>query len=60
VEPESYCYKTDVPLFSSGAEAAAHGVKEIAKPSNTARRTIDRLGKRGTFNFESWLARTGR
>jgi hypothetical protein len=45
VEPEAYNYETDVALFSSGAEAAAHGMKEIAKPSSSALRTIDRLGK---------------
>jgi hypothetical protein len=46
VEPEAYNYETDVALFSSGAEAAAHGMKEIEKPSCTARQTIDRLGKK--------------
>jgi hypothetical protein len=48
VAPEAYAYKTDVPLFSSGAEAAAHGLKEIEKPSHNARRTINRLGKAQT------------
>lgn len=32
-----------VPLFSSGTEAAAHGVRDIKKPSRKARATIDRL-----------------
>ena len=48
VAPEAYDYKTEVPLFSSGAEAAAHGLKEIEKPSGTALRTISRLGKAQT------------
>lgn len=33
-------YKTDTPLFSSGAEACEHGLKEIAKPSSKAIRTV--------------------
>ncbi len=45
VDPETFSYETDVALFSSGAEAAAHGMNEIEMPSGTARRTIDRLGK---------------
>lgn len=45
VEPEAYNFETDVALFSNGAEAAAHGMREIAKPRSSARRTIDRLGK---------------
>lgn len=45
VQPEAYDDETDVPLFSSGAEAAAHGMREIEEPSRAACRTIDRLTK---------------
>ncbi|AHC30542.1 DUF6283 family protein [Rhizobium phage vB_RleS_L338C] len=46
VEPEVFDYQTDVPLFSSGAEAAAHGMKDMAKPSEAAERTMGRLLKK--------------
>lgn len=41
-------FTTDVPLFASGTEAAAHGVAEIKAPSDKAIRTIEKLiRKRG-------------
>lgn len=43
VEAEVFDYKTDVPLFASGAEAAAHGVRDIEEPSEAAHRTMNRL-----------------
>ncbi len=39
-------YATSVPLFSSGQEAAQHGLAEIASPGHKARRTIDKLLKK--------------
>jgi hypothetical protein len=39
-------YETDVPLFSSGAEAALHGLREVERPSVQARRLIERLERR--------------
>jgi hypothetical protein len=36
-------YVSPVPLFSSGAEAAAHGLRDLEIPTDKARRTIDRL-----------------
>lgn len=36
-------YSTDVPLFASGADAAAHGRAEIDAPGAKASRTIQRL-----------------
>lgn len=39
-------YKTDVPLFTSGAEAAAHGEKEIMLPSLEARQMVDKIRRR--------------
>jgi hypothetical protein len=39
-------YVCPVPLFSSGAEAAAHGKAEIASPGPGARRKAERLRRR--------------
>lgn len=42
-------HSTPVPLFASGAEAAAHGRAEITAPGDRAAKTIDKLTrKRGT------------
>jgi hypothetical protein len=38
-------YSTDVPLFSSGAEAADHGEREIEAPSEKASRVIGKVTK---------------
>lgn len=39
-------YSTPVPIFASGAEAAAHGRAEIRTPGDRAAKTIDKLGRR--------------
>ena len=39
-------YTTEVPLWSSGAEAARHGLAEVDAPSPAAQRKIDRLSRR--------------
>ena len=36
-------YVSPVPLFASGAEAAAHGVREIRSPGPDARRAIEKI-----------------
>lgn len=36
-------YSTSVPLFATGAEAAAHGTAESVDPGEKALRTIDKL-----------------
>jgi hypothetical protein len=36
-------YTTSVPLFASGAEAAAHGMAEVESPPNAATKIIDKL-----------------
>ena len=36
-------YVSPVPLFSSGAEAALHGMRDLAHPSSEARAKIDQL-----------------
>lgn len=43
VAPETFDYRSPVPLFASGAEAAAHGMAELNKPGRKARRAIARL-----------------
>lgn len=43
LDPACAEYETDVPLFSSGAEAAAHGAREIESPSPEAIATIDKV-----------------
>jgi hypothetical protein len=40
IDPDVYDYVTHIPVFASGAEARAHGIKEIAAPSEQASRII--------------------
>lgn len=46
LDPAVFDYATDVPVFSSGAEAAAHGMRDIEKPGEKASRTIRGLMKK--------------
>lgn len=39
-------YESPVPLFASGAEAAAHGLRDVTRPDEKACRTIDRLTRK--------------
>lgn len=48
VAPEVYHYRSPVPLFTSGREAAQHGLAEINRPGPAARRAIQRLTDRRT------------
>lgn len=43
VDPATFEYETDVPVFSSGEEAATHGMRDIAEPSAAAHRVMGRL-----------------
>ena len=43
VDPATLDYTTDVPLFGSGAEAAAHGKRDIDAPSAAARDTVRKV-----------------
>jgi len=36
-------YRTDVPLFESGKEAAAHGIADIRNPSTEAQKVIEKI-----------------
>jgi len=46
VHPDTYTYQSPVPLFSSGAEAAHHGLAGIENPDDSARAAIDKLERR--------------
>lgn len=41
-------YTTSVPLFKSGAEAAAHGMRDIEAPTDAAVRASAKISKRRT------------
>lgn len=43
VDPAVYGYESPVPLFDSGAEAAAHGMRDISAPGETAGKKIEQL-----------------
>lgn len=43
VDPSCMDYTTDVELFSSGAEAAEHGRRDILRPSVRAAESIDKI-----------------
>jgi hypothetical protein len=43
IAPEAYDYRSPVPLFASGAEACAHGLRDIDNPSPAANAAIARL-----------------
>ena len=43
VHPSALEYSTDVPLFGSGAEAAAHGTAEVEQPGPEATEAIAKL-----------------
>lgn len=46
VDRSTFTYKSPVPVFASGAEAAAHGMAEIERPGNAARSAIAKVEKR--------------
>lgn len=43
VKDEVWGYRSPVPVFASGSEAAAHGKKDIQEPGGRAQRAINRL-----------------
>jgi hypothetical protein len=52
VDPEVFGYETDVPVFSSGAEARAHGMRDIEKPGRKAVRLMVKLTEKGIAKGE--------
>lgn len=45
VDPAVYNYTTDVPVFASGKEACAHGVRDILNPGERAKKMAEGLMK---------------
>ena len=43
VDPSTFTYESPVPLFQSGAEAAAHGLRDIDNPGPEAVAAIQKL-----------------
>jgi len=43
IDPVVFEYTSPVPLFASGAEAAEHGLRDVADPSPAARRKVAQL-----------------
>lgn len=41
IDPAVFDYQTNIPVFGSGAEARAHGIRDIQKPATRARKMID-------------------
>jgi hypothetical protein len=48
IPDEVWDYKSPVPVFASGAEAAKHGMRDVDAPSPEARKMIDRLSRAKT------------
>jgi len=43
LDPEIVDYRTDVELWRSGAEAAAHGLRDLAEPGAAAREAVRKI-----------------
>lgn len=46
VTPETFSYESPVPLFSSGTEAALHGMSGVENPDTRARQTMAKLERK--------------
>lgn len=46
LDPRCLDYTTDVPLFESGAEAAAHGMKQFSNPRDDAVAVINKITRK--------------
>lgn len=47
IDPAVFDYETDIPVFSSGSEAHAHGLKDMDEPGEKAQRLIGKLLDKG-------------
>jgi len=47
IDRKVWTYKSPVPLFASGAEAAKHGKRAIMRPGKAAKAMVDRLMRKG-------------
>jgi hypothetical protein len=45
VQPALFEYTTDVPVFASGAAAAAHGKRDVKRPNAQAQKLVAKLGR---------------
>ena len=46
IDPSVYAYKTTTPVFASGAEARAHGLRGLARPGAKAKKLIGKLERK--------------
>ena len=49
IDRRVFDYTTSVPLFASGAEACAHGLRDIDAPGVAAIRIVNKLADKGTI-----------
>ncbi len=47
VDESVFGYTTDIPVFKSGKEARAHGIKDMRRPGKRAKRLMGALMKKG-------------
>jgi len=47
IDPSVYDYKTDIPVFSSGSEAYAHGIRDMEEPGRKAQKLMVKLLEKG-------------
>lgn len=47
IDPSVWNYKTDVPVFESGAAARDHGMRDFLQPGERARRLMAKLIEKG-------------
>ena len=52
VDPSVYDYESPVPVFASGAEAAAHGLSGVDDPDHAARIAILKLERKRALSTE--------
>lgn len=50
IDPAVWDYSTDVPVFGSGAEARAHGIRDIARPTERTNKMIRGLIRKRLTN----------
>jgi len=50
IDPSVFDYKTDVPVFASGAEARAHGIRDIKQPDAKAKKMVAGLMRKRESN----------
>jgi hypothetical protein len=48
IDPSVFDYETNIPVFESGAAARAHGIKDINRPKEKARKIIAGLERHRT------------